>query len=79
MFSICPKLRIIAEFYGLVLAPRLKETIPLNLGSQFATLQANVPAFISKLGPNNTSKMLKVGLKFLQPCAPSKECLRHHR
>jgi hypothetical protein len=49
MFSICLKLRIIAEFYGLVLAPRLKETIPLNLGSQFATLQANVPAFINIL------------------------------
>jgi hypothetical protein len=28
---------------------------------------ANVPAFISNLGPNKKSKMLKVGLKFFWP------------
>jgi hypothetical protein len=38
IFSICPKLLINAEFYGLVLAPRLKKRLPLNLGSQFASL-----------------------------------------
>jgi len=73
LFSICPKLRIIAEFYGLVLAPRLKETIPLNLGSQFATLQANVPAFISKLGPNNTSS--KLASSFFSPVLLVKSAL----
>jgi hypothetical protein len=51
IFSICRKLLIInAELYSLVLVPRLKERrIPLNLGSQFATLEANVPAFINIL------------------------------
>jgi uncharacterized protein YehS (DUF1456 family) len=45
-FSICPKLVINAEHYGLVLAPRQKEKrIPSNLGGQFATLGANVSAF----------------------------------
>jgi hypothetical protein len=47
------------------LAPRLKKGLPLNLGRQFATLGANVPAFINNLGPNNKPKMLKVGPKFL--------------
>jgi len=37
-FSICPKLLINAELYGLVLAPRLKKRIPSNLGGHFATL-----------------------------------------
>ncbi len=50
-FSICPKLLINAEFYGLVLAPRLKKRIPSSFGSQFATLGANVPAFINILMP----------------------------
>ncbi len=67
IFSICPKLQINAELYGLVLAPRLKKRIPSTLGSQFATLGANVPAFISNLGPNDKPKMLKVGPKFFQP------------
>jgi hypothetical protein len=66
-FSICPKLQINAELYGLVLAPRLKKRILSTLGSQFATLGANVPAFISNLGPNDKPKMLKVGPKFSQP------------
>jgi hypothetical protein len=38
-----------AELYGLVLAPRLKQGIPSNLRGQFATLGANVPAFINIL------------------------------
>jgi len=49
IFSICRKLLINAELYGLVLAQRLKERIPLNLGSQFATLGPNVPAFVNIL------------------------------
>jgi hypothetical protein len=49
LFSICPKLLINAELYGLVLAPRLKKRIPSNLGSQFATLEADVPAFMNIL------------------------------
>jgi hypothetical protein len=49
VFSIYPKLLINAELYGLVLAPRLKKRILANLGSQFATLGPNVPAFVSIL------------------------------
>jgi len=49
IFSICPKLLINAELDGLVIAPRLKRRIPSNLGSQFATPGANVPAFINIL------------------------------
>jgi hypothetical protein len=49
IFSICFKVLINAELYGLVLASRLKKRIPLNLGRQFATLGANVPAFIDVL------------------------------
>jgi hypothetical protein len=41
-FSICPKLLINAELYGLVLAARLKKRIPSNLGDQFAILGANL-------------------------------------
>jgi hypothetical protein len=38
------------ELYGLVLAPRLKKKrIPSNLRGRFATLGANVPAFINIL------------------------------
>jgi hypothetical protein len=36
-------------------------------GSQSVTLGANVFAFISNLGPNNTKQMLKVGPKFFWP------------
>jgi hypothetical protein len=42
---------------------KAEKRIPSNLGSQFGTLGANVPAFISNLGPNNNPKLLKVGLK----------------
>ncbi len=68
IFSICPKLLINTELYGLVLAPRLKKTIPSNLGSQFASLVENVLSFSSNLQPNNKPKMLKLGPKFFQPC-----------
>jgi hypothetical protein len=51
----------------MVLAARLKKRIPLNSGSQFATILANVVAFISNLGPHKKSKMLKLGPKFFQP------------
>jgi len=50
IFSICPKLLIHAELYALVLASRLKKKgIPWNLRSEFATLEANVPAFTNIL------------------------------
>jgi hypothetical protein len=35
IFSICPKLLINAELYGLVLAPMLEKRIPSNLRGQF--------------------------------------------
>jgi hypothetical protein len=47
IFSICPKLLINAELYGIVLIPRLKKRIVSNLGSQFVTREANVPTFIN--------------------------------
>jgi hypothetical protein len=46
------------------LTPRLKKRIPPNLGSQFATLVANVITFISNLGLKKKPKMLKVDLDF---------------
>jgi hypothetical protein len=46
-FSICPKLLVNAEHYGLVLTPRVKKRIPSNLEGQFATLGAIVAAFIN--------------------------------
>jgi len=54
------------KIYDFVLAPSLKKGIPMNLGSQFATLWANASAFINNLGPNNRPKFFKVGLKFFQ-------------
>jgi hypothetical protein len=45
IFSICPKLVINAELYGLVLASSLKKKIPSNLGSQSATLGPSVVAY----------------------------------
>jgi hypothetical protein len=45
------------------LTPRLKKRIPSNLGSQFATLVANVVTFISNLGLDKKPKMLKVDPK----------------
>ncbi len=67
IFSICPKLLINVELYGLVLAPRLKRRIPSNLGSQFETLVANVVAFINNLGPDKKQKMLRVVPSFFSP------------
>jgi hypothetical protein len=49
IFSTCPKLLVNAELYGPVLAPRLKKRIPSNFESRFATLEANVSAFINIL------------------------------
>jgi len=48
-FSICPKLVINAEHYGLSIGPKAEKRIPSNLGGQFATLGTNVPAFINIL------------------------------
>jgi phage gpG-like protein len=59
------------ELYGLLLASRLKKRIPRDLGSQFATLGANVQAFISNFGPNNKPKMLKVGPQDFLALTPS--------
>jgi len=50
-----------------VLAPRVKKKIPSNLGSQCATLVANVVAFINNLGPDKKQKMLRVGPSFFSP------------
>jgi hypothetical protein len=36
-FSICPKLVINAEHYGLSIGPKAEKRIPSNLGGQFAT------------------------------------------
>jgi len=47
IFSICPRLLINSEHYGLVLAPRPQKRIPSNLRGQFATLGTNIPAFIN--------------------------------
>jgi hypothetical protein len=49
IFSICPRLLISSVHYGLVLAPRPQKRIPSNLGGQFPTLGANIPAFINIL------------------------------
>jgi len=77
IFRICPKLLINAEFYGLVLALRLKEGFHgiweanlQPLGPMFQHLyypDVNVLALISNLGPNNKPKMLKVDPKFFWP------------
>jgi hypothetical protein len=61
----------------MVLAPRLKNRMPSNLGSQFATLVANVVALISNLGPDKKSQMLKLGPKsFSSPDSKCKAGLR---
>jgi len=49
------------------LAPRPKKSIPSNLESLFATLVANVGAFISNLGPDKNPKMLKLGPQIFHP------------
>jgi len=50
-----------------MLAPRLKKRIPSNLGSQFATLVANVVAFINNWGPDKKRKKLRVAPSFFSP------------
>ncbi len=67
IFSICPKLLVNSELYGLVLAPRLKKEYHPIWEVNLQPLEANVLAFISNLGPNNKPKMLKVVPKFVQP------------
>jgi hypothetical protein len=37
------------NYMALYLAPRLRKRIPSNLGSQFATLEADVPAYMNIL------------------------------
>jgi hypothetical protein len=49
IFSISPKLLVNSEHDDLVFAPRPKNRIPSNLGGQFATLGANISAFINIL------------------------------
>jgi hypothetical protein len=49
IFSICPTLLINVELYGLHIGPEAENRISSNLGSQFATLGANVPTFINIL------------------------------
>jgi hypothetical protein len=72
-FQSAPKLLINAELDGLVLAPRLKKGYhqiwEANLHA--ATPRANVPAFISILGPICNPKMLKVGPKVFLALTPS--------
>jgi len=59
-----------AELYGLVLAPRLKTRIPSwNLGSQFATLGANVPAFIKCPDVNVLAFLVTWGQTTSQKCS----------
>jgi hypothetical protein len=48
IFSICPKLLINAELLLPCIRPKAEKRIS-NLGSQFATLGADVPAFITIL------------------------------
>jgi hypothetical protein len=50
-----------------VLTPRLNKRISSNLGSQFATLVANVVAFLKNLGPEKKQKMLRVAPSFFSP------------
>jgi len=50
-----------------LIGPKAEKRIPTNLGGQFATVGANVPAFISNLGPICNPKMLKVGPKIFWP------------
>jgi hypothetical protein len=67
IFSICPKLLINAELYGLVLAPSLERGYHGIWEANLQPFGANVEAFISNLGPKNKPKMLKVGAKVFRP------------
>jgi hypothetical protein len=51
--------------------PKPEKRIPSNLEGHYATLGANVPAFISNLGPITNPKMLKVHPKFFWALTPS--------
>jgi hypothetical protein len=47
LFSICPKFLINARTLWPFIGHKAGKRIPLNLGSQFATLGANVSSFIN--------------------------------
>ncbi len=49
MFSICPQVTNKCSTLWPCIGPKAEKRIPLNLGSQFATLEVNVPAFINIL------------------------------
>jgi hypothetical protein len=51
--SICPKLLVNAEHYGLVLAPKAEKRIPSNLGGQFATQKCSKLAWKFFLDPDS--------------------------
>jgi hypothetical protein len=75
IFSICPKLLINGELYGLVLASRLKTGYlqPSPWGQCSSIYQypdVNVLAFISNFGPIKKPKMLKLGPESFQPLLP---------
>ncbi len=48
-FQSAPSTNKMLNFYGLVLAPRLKKRVLSNLGGRFASFGADVPAFINIL------------------------------
>jgi hypothetical protein len=74
-FSICPKLLLNVEHYGLVLAPRLKKGYHQIWEANLQPLRpmfrhliiSNVLAFISNLGPICNPKMFKVSPKVFWP------------
>ncbi len=64
-FSICPKLLINAEIYGLVLlAPRLEKGYHQIWEANLQPLGPMFQHFFSNLGPICNPKMLKVGPKY---------------
>jgi hypothetical protein len=67
IFSICPKLLINAELYGLLLTPRLERGYHRLWEANLRPLGPMFSAFISNLGPNNKPKMLKGCPKDFQP------------
>jgi hypothetical protein len=82
--SICPKLLINADHYGLYIGPKLEKKNTIEFGKplckpwgrpMFQHLSiyriVNVLAFISKLRPNNKPKMLKVDPQGFSTPTPS--------
>jgi hypothetical protein len=77
-FSICLKLLINTEHYGLVLAPNLEKKNTIEFGKPICNPWSqcfiiyeypivNALAFISKSRPNNKPEMLKVDPKVFHP------------